>query len=472
MVEIVDVTLRDAHQSLLATRLKTEDILPILDVMDDIGFYSMEVWGGATFDVPLRYLNEDPWVRLKLIRERVKKTKLQMLLRGQNLVGYRHYPDDICVKFVEKAFENGIDIFRIFDALNDLRNVKVTVDTARKVGAEIQLCMVYTVSPIHTLDYYLSLARDIAAMDVDSICIKDMSGILKPYVAYELVKRIKSEVGMRVDVHSHTTAGFAPITIVKAIEAGADYVDCALSSMSMYTSHPPLESIISSLEGTPYEIKKIDLKLALKASKYLWERRKKYSEYDYALRNPPVDANVLEHQIPGGMLSNLLEQLRMQGAEDRLNEVLMEVPRVRRDLGYPPLVTPLSQIVGAQAVVNVLSGKPYSTIIREVRDYIKGLYGKPPGEINPELIKIALGEEKPITVRPAETLEPIYNKIVSELPKELVEKDEDYITYALFPDTAIKYFKYRKSLKELSIHTFEVIVNLHKFSFNIKQTIQ
>ena len=468
MVEIVDVTLRDAHQSLLATRLKTEDILPILDVMDDIGFYSMEVWGGATFDVPLRYLNEDPWVRLKLIRERVKKTKLQMLLRGQNLVGYRHYPDDICVKFVEKAFENGIDIFRIFDALNDLRNVKVTVDTARKVGAEIQLCMVYTVSPIHTLDYYLSLARDIAAMDVDSICIKDMSGILKPYVAYELVKRIKSEVGMRVDVHSHTTAGFAPITIVKAIEAGADYVDCALSSMSMYTSHPPLESIISSLEGTPYEIKKIDLKLALKASKYLWERRKKYSEYDYALRNPPVDANVIEHQIPGGMLSNLLEQLRMQGAEDRLNEVLMEVPRVRRDLGYPPLVTPLSQIVGAQAVVNVLSGKPYSTIIREVRDYIKGLYGKPPGEINPELIKIALGEEKPITVRPAETLEPIYNKIVSELPKELVEKDEDYITYALFPDIAIKYFKYRKSLKELFTYTFEVIVNLHKFNFNVK----
>jgi len=468
MVEIVDVTLRDAHQSLLATRLRTEDMLPILDVMDDIGFYSMEVWGGATFDVPLRYLNEDPWVRLKLIRERVRKTKLQMLLRGQNLVGYRHYPDDICVKFVEKAFDNGIDIFRIFDALNDLRNVKVTVDAARRVGAEIQLCMVYTVSPIHILDYYLSLAREIASMEVDSICIKDMSGILKPYVAYELVKRIKSEVGMRVDVHSHTTAGFAPITIVKAIEAGADYVDCALSSMSMHTSHPPLESIVSSLEGTPYEIKKINLKLALKASKYFWERRKRYSEYDYALKNPPVDASVLEHQIPGGMLSNLLEQLRMQGAEDRLDEVLMEVPRVRRDLGYPPLVTPLSQIVGAQAVVNVLSGKPYSTIIREVRDYVKGLYGKPPAEINPELIKLALGDEKPITVRPAEMLEPAYNKIVSELPKELVEKDEDYITYALFPDIAIKYFKYRESLKKLSTYIFEVIVNLHKFNFNVK----
>jgi pyruvate carboxylase subunit B len=468
MVEIVDVTLRDAHQSLLATRFRTEDMLPILDVMDDIGFYSMEVWGGATFDVPLRYLNEDPWVRLKLIRERVRKTKLQMLLRGQNLVGYRHYPDDICVKFVEKAFDNGIDIFRIFDALNDLRNVKVTVDAARRVGAEIQLCMVYTVSPIHTLNYYLSLAREIASMEVDSICIKDMSGILKPYVAYELVKRIKSEVGMRVDVHSHTTAGFAPITIVKAIEAGADYVDCALSSMSMHTSHPPLESIVSSLEGTPYEIKKINLKLALKASKYFWERRKRYSEYDYALKNPPVDASVLEHQIPGGMLSNLLEQLRMQGAEDRLDEVLMEVPRVRRDLGYPPLVTPLSQIVGAQAVVNVLSGKPYSTIIREVRDYVKGLYGKPPGEINPELIKLALGDEKPITVRPAEILEPAYNKIISELPKELVEKDEDYITYALFPDIAIKYFKYRENLKKLSTYTLEVIVNTRKFNFNIK----
>lgn len=462
MVKIIDLTLRDAHQSLLATRLKTEDIIPILDVMDSIGFYSMEVWGGATFDVPLRYLNEDPWVRLKLIRERVKKTKLQMLLRGKNLVGYRHYPDDICIKFVEKAFDNGIDIFRIFDALNDLRNVEVTVKAAKKVGAEIQLCMVYTISPVHTLEYYVALARNIASMDVNSICIKDMSGVLKPYVAYELVHRIKSEIGIPVDVHSHATAGFSPITLIKSIEAGADYVDCVLSSMSMYTSHPPFESIISALEDTPYEVEGVNLKLALKASKYFWEKRKKYSEYDYALKNPPVDVNVLEHQIPGGMLSNLIEQLKIQNAEERLNEVLDEVPRVRRDLGYPPLVTPLSQIVGTQTVVNVLSGKPYSNIIREVKDYIRGLYGKPPGEINPELIRKVL-EEETVEVKPELPLESSYDKIIKELPSELVEKEEDYLTYALFPDIAIKYFNFRREYKSKINVIYEIIVGREIF---------
>ncbi|MEM1549235.1 MAG: pyruvate carboxylase subunit B [Candidatus Methanomethylicia archaeon] len=468
MVEIVDLTLRDAHQSLLATRFRTEDMLPILDVMDEIGFYSMEVWGGATFDAPLRYLNEDPWIRLKLIRERIKKTKLQMLLRGQNLVGYRHYPDDICIKFVEKAYDNGIDIFRIFDALNDLRNVMITAKTAKKIGAEVQLCMVYTISPIHTVDYYINLAKEIASMDVDSICIKDMSGILKPYTAYEIVRRIKSEINIPVNVHSHTTAGLAPITLIKSVEAGADYIDCTLSSMSMYTSHSPLESIASSLEDTPYKVK-INLNLALKASKYFWEKRKKYSEYDYALKNPPVDVSVLEHQIPGGMLSNLLEQLRMQGAEDKLNEVLKEVPKVRKDLGYPPLVTPLSQIVGTQAVINVLSGKSYSIVIKEVKDYVKGLYGKPPGEIDPEIVKMVLGDEKPINVRPAELLEPAYQKIVSEIPKEFIEKEEDYITYALFPDIAIKYFKLRKETKIKIPKTYEIIIGAKTFNVSLEK---
>ncbi|MCS7386730.1 MAG: pyruvate carboxylase subunit B [archaeon GB-1867-005] len=471
MVKITDLTLRDAHQSLLATRMKTEDMLPILEKMDQIGFYAMEVWGGATFDAPLRYLREDPWERLKKIRSIVKKTKLQMLLRGQNLVGYRHYPDDVCIAFVEKAYENGIDLFRIFDALNDLRNLEVTVKTARKVGAEVQICMVYTTSPVHTVDYYIDLAREIAAMEVDSIAIKDMSGILEPYVAYELVSRIKREVKIPINIHSHTTAGLAPITLIKAVEAGADIIDCVVSSMSMHTSHPPAETIAVALRGTPYD-PKLDLKLLFKVSRYFWRVRQKYKEYDYALRNPPVDVRVIEHQIPGGMYSNLLAQLRQQAAEDKLGEVLEEIPRVRKDLGWPPLVTPLSQIVGTQAVVNVLMGDRYKLIIKEVKDYIKGFYGRPPAPINPNLIKKALGDEKPIKCRPADLLKPVLSEVKRKLPKDLVQKEKDYLTYAIFPEVAMDFFKWRKRFLERKIEEYEVMVPGSKFKVIVEEDIK
>ena len=471
MVKVIDLTLRDAHQSLLATRLRTEHMIPILDKIDEIGFYALEVWGGATFDAPLRFLREDPWIRLRAIRSRIKKTKLLMLLRGQNLVGYHHYPDDVCIKFVEKAYENGIDIFRIFDALNDLRNLKVTVETAKKIGAEVQVCMVYTTSPVHTIDYYVNLAKDIASMEVNCITIKDMAGILTPYTAYELVKRIKSEVKIPVNVHSHTTGGFAPITLIKAVEAGADYIDCAVSSMSMHTSHPPAETIAVTLKNTPYD-PKLNLKILFEVSKYFWEVRQKYKEYDYALKNPPVDVRVIEHQIPGGMYSNLIAQLREQKAEDKLDEVLDEVPRVREDFGWPPLVTPLSQIVGTQAVVNVLLGERYKVIIKEAKDYIKGLYGRPPAKINPEVVKLALRDEKPITCRPADLLKPILNEIKRKLPKELIEKEEDYLTYALFPENAMKFFKWRKRFKERKIEDYEVIVGGEKFKVKIEEDVK
>ncbi len=471
MVKVIDLTLRDAHQSLLATRLRTEHMIPILDKIDEIGFYALEVWGGATFDAPLRFLREDPWIRLRAIRSRIKKTKLLMLLRGQNLVGYHHYPDDVCIKFVEKAYENGIDIFRIFDALNDLRNLKITVETAKKIGAEVQVCMVYTTSPVHTIDYYVNLAKDIASMEVNCITIKDMAGILTPYTAYELVKRIKSEVKIPVNVHSHTTGGFAPITLIKAVEAGADYIDCAVSSMSMHTSHPPAETIAVTLKNTPYD-PKLNLKILFEVSKYFWEVRQKYKEYDYALKNPPVDVRVIEHQIPGGMYSNLIAQLREQKAEDKLDEVLDEVPRVREDFGWPPLVTPLSQIVGTQAVVNVLLGERYKVIIKEAKDYIKGLYGRPPAKINPEVVKLALRDEKPITCRPADLLKPILNEIKRKLPKELIEKEEDYLTYALFPENAMKFFKWRKRFKERKIEDYEVIVGGEKFKVKIEEDVK
>lgn len=470
MVKIIDLTLRDAHQSLLATRMKTEDIIPILEVMDKIGFYALEMWGGATFDAPLRFLREDPWERLRIIRSKVKKTKLMMLLRGQNLVGYHHYPDDVCIKFVEKAFKNGIDIFRIFDALNDLRNLEVTVKTAKRLGAEVQVCMVYSTSPVHTIDYYVNLAKQISSMDVDCITIKDMAGILKPYVAYELVRRIKREVNLPIDIHSHTTAGFAPITLIKAVEAGADIIDCAVSSMSMHTSHPPAETITATFQGTPYD-PKLNLQLLMKASRYFWNVRQKYREFDYALRNPPVDIRVIEHQIPGGMYSNLISQLREQKAEDKLSEVLEEVPRVRRDLGWPPLVTPLSQIVGTQAVVNVLFGK-YKVIIKEVKDYVKGLYGRPPSKIRDSLMKTILGDKPPISCRPADLLKPALNEIKKKLPESLIIKEEDYLTYALFPEVSIKYFKWRREYLKRKIDNFKVIVEGKSFKVTVEEYVK
>ncbi len=458
MVKLNDLTLRDGHQSLLATRLRIEDIVPVLELFDKAGFYALEVWGGATFDAPLRYLKEDPWERLRVIRENIKKTKLMMLLRGQNLVGYHHYPDDVVEKFVEKAYDNGIDVFRVFDALNDFRNLRTSVKTAKRVGAEVQVAIVYTISPVHTLEYYVKLAEEAKSLEADTITIKDMAGILEPYTAYKLVKEIKQVTGLPVNVHSHTTAGFAPITLIKAVEANADLLDVTISTMSMATSHPPAETIAYILKSNGMD-PGVDMKILLRIAEYFFKVRKKYAEYDYIYKGPIVDSRVIIHQIPGGMLSNLVSQLEQYNALDKLEEVLEEVPRVREDLGWPPLVTPLSQIVGTQAVLNVLLGQRYKVVIKEVKDYVKGLYGKPPAPIKKWLVEKVLGKEKPITGRPADHLKPMLEEIKKKLPKELVEKEEDYLTYALFPDEALEFFKERRKRKEQMLSKYNAKIN-------------
>jgi len=445
MVVLIDLTVRDGQQSLLATRMRTEDVVKIVEVLDRVGFYALEVWGGATFDAALRYLGEDPWERLREVRRVARKTKLMMLLRGVNLVGYKHYPPDVVEKFVEYAYRNGIDVFRVFDALNDPKNLELPTRVAKRMGAEVQICIVYTVSPVHTVDYYVKLAEDLVhRFEPEWITIKDMSGILKPYVAYELVSRLRKEIGVKIDVHSHATAGFAPMTLLKSIEAGADAVDVVVSSLSMFTSHTPAETLIEALRGTPYEVN-VDVNTLFEASKLVWEIRKKYREYDYALKNPPVDIRVLQHQIPGGMLSNLLAQLRELGAEDKLPEVLEEVVRVREDLGWPPLVTPISQIVGAQAVLNIVVGR-YKVLLKEVRDYVKGKYGTPPAPVKRELVEMVqsmVEEEREEVVD--------LKRAKKELPRDYVEKFEDYITYALFPDVAKKFFEERKSRRFIEV---------------------
>lgn len=444
MVNLVDLTVRDGQQSLLATRMKTKDILKIVELLDKAGYYALEVWGGATFDSALRFLKEDPWKRLMAIREVVKRTKLMMLLRAMNLVGYKHYPKDVVKKFIEYAYKDGIDIFRVFDALNDLDNLDYPIKIIKDIGAELQVCMVYSVSPVHTVEYYTKLAEEfLHRFEPKYITIKDMSGILMPYIAETLVKELK-RLGVKVNVHSHATAGTAPMTILKAIEAGADLVDVTLSSLSLYTSHPPAEALIASLKGTPYD-PNIDLEVLYKASELLWEIRQEYREFDYALRNPPVDIRVLKHQIPGGMLSNLQAQLRELKAEDKLPQVLEEVVRVREDLGWPPLVTPLSQIVGTQAVINVISGR-YKVLIKEVRNYILGKYGKPPAPIKQELIeKVKSIESETKQGEKAITLEEARKRI----PEYCIEKEEDYISYALFPEVAFEYIMERCRKKRI-----------------------
>jgi len=438
VVKIIDTTTRDGQQSLIATRMTTEDILAILETMDEIGFYAMEVWGGATFDACLRYLNEDPWERIRRIKSGLKKTKTAMLLRGQNLVGYKNYPDDVVEKFVEKAFANGVDLFRIFDALNDVRNLRVAVKTAKRVGAEVHGDVVYTISPVHTLEHYLSVAREIAALEVDAIRIKDMAGLLSPTMAYDLVKGIREETGLPVAVHSHSTCGLCPLNYMKALEAGAEYIDTAISGFAFGTSQPAVESLLVALKGSKFELKLNEEALA-KASAYFRRLREKYRKYasEYTDR---IDPEVVFHQIPGGMMSNLVAQLKEYNALDKLGEVLKEVYEVRKDLGYPPLVTPLSQIVGTQAVVNVMAGKRYEIVIRELEDYVKGLYGRPPAPIDEKLVKRVLGDSKPIDVRPADLLEPVLDKIPDEV-KALARKEEDLLSYALFPQQALAFLR-------------------------------
>ncbi|MGQ9506778.1 MAG: oxaloacetate decarboxylase subunit alpha [Candidatus Bathycorpusculaceae bacterium] len=447
-VKITDTTFRDAHQSLMATRMRTDAMLPIAEKIDKVGFFSLEIWGGATFDVCIRYLGEDPWERIRQLKRHIKKTPLQMLLRGQNIVGYRNYPDDVLVKFVERAAENGIDIFRVFDALNDIRNMEVAIKTVKKVGKHAQGTICYTISPVHTIKYYVKVAKKLAELNCDSICIKDMAGMLAPQPAYELIKALKKELNLPIHLHSHSTSGMVMMTYLRACEAGVDIIDTAFSPLAWGTSQPPVESIVAALKGTPYD-PGLDLELLSEIADYFRELREKY--YDplklIDQKAEQVDPSIIVHQIPGGMFSNLLEQLREQKALDRLKDVLEEVPRVREELGYPPLVTPTSQLVGIQAVFNVISGKRYSIVSKEVKDYVKGLYGKPPAPIDPKVKKKIIGDEEPITCRPADLLESILDKIPEEV-KPYIESEEDKITYALFPQVALEFFRKRKAKKE------------------------
>ncbi len=410
-------------------------MLPIAEAMDRVGFYSLEVWGGATFDVCIRYLNEDPWERLKSLKSAIKDTPLQMLLRGQNLVGYRHYPDDIVVKFVEKSAENGIDIFRIFDAVNDIRNMEVPIKTAKKAGAHVQGTISYTISPVHTIDSFVRFAKELSELNCDSICIKDMAGLISPRDAYDLIKSLKSEVGLPVDLHSHSTSGMASMSYMAACDAGVDILDTAFSPFAGGTSQPPTETVVAALRRTPYDTG-LDLNLLTEIKEHFVKLKEKY----IGILDPiseKIDTNVLIYQIPGGMISNLVSQLEEQNAMDRYNDVLAEMPRVRKDLGYPPLVTPTSQIVGTQAVLNVLTGERYKIIPKEVREYVRGMYGKPPAPIIEELLEKVLGEDDVITCRPADLLEPELDQITREAQElGIVRKEEDILTYAMYPQIA------------------------------------
>ena len=435
-IKITDTTLRDGHQSLLATRVKTEDILPILELHDQVGFHSLEMLGGATFDTCMRYCGDDPWERLIAVKKRVK-TPLQMLLRGQNLVGYRHYADDVLTEFIKKAVFHGMDIIRIFDALNDPRNMEKAIQTTRAAGAHAQATVVYTVSPAHHTGYFVEMARVLAEMGAHSLCIKDMAGILTPGAAYELVAALKKAgIKLPIHLHCHYTSGMGAMSYLKAIEAGADAIDCAISSMALQTSQPAVESMCAALEGTTWA-PEFDLELLTQIAAYWKGIREKYQEYDVA--STSVDANVMIYQIPGGMTSNFITQLSQQKALDRLPEVLAELPAVRRDFGYPPLVTPTSQILGAQAVLNVLFGR-YQLNASETVQYMRGYYGRPPAPVNEAVRQLIIGAEKPILCRPADTLPP-------ELPAArqqcagLIAKEEDVLSYALYPQVAAEFLE-------------------------------
>lgn len=444
-IYITETVLRDANQSLIATRLSFEQFAPILRELDDAGYHSLECWGGATFDSCIRYLNEDPWERLKKIKSVAKKTPLQMLLRGQNILGYKHYPDDVVRKFIKMAVYYGMDIIRIFDALNDFRNIEVAMDETKKQGAHAQGTIVYTVSPIHNVESYITLAKELENMGADSICLKDMAGLIMPNVAYDLVKGIKEAVKIPVYLHSHSTNGLADMSYLKAAEAGIDGIDCAISSFSSGTSQPPTETMHAALKNMGFDtgLEASKLKAINDYFKPLREDFIKSGLLDAKVLTPQPEA--LTYQIPGGMLSNMISQLKKQNAIEKLDEVLKEVPKVREDLGYPPLVTPMSQMVGTQATVNVLTGERYKMILKEVKAYCRGEYGKAPGKINDELLEKALNGDKRITGRFADTLEPAFEKAKEEL-KDMTKTDEDVLSYLLFPQIAEDFIK-NKHLK-------------------------
>nr|WP_314532079.1 oxaloacetate decarboxylase subunit alpha [uncultured Fusobacterium sp.] len=434
-IKVMETCLRDGHQSLMATRMTTAEMLPIIEKLDSVGYHSLEMWGGATFDAAIRYLNEDPWERLREIKKRAKNTKLQMLLRGQNLLGYRHYPDDIVERFIKKSIQNGIDIIRIFDALNDVRNLQTACAATKKYGGHAQLAISYTISPVHTIEYYKNLALEMQEIGADSIAIKDMSGILLPETASKLVSELKSVLRVPLEIHTHATAGLASMTYIKAVEAGADIIDTAISPFAGGTSQPATESIVRALEGTERETG-FDLEILKDIAEYFKPIRAKYiADGTFKPQALMTEPSIVEYQLPGGMLSNLLAQLQMQKAEHKYEDVLREIPKVRADLGYPPLVTPLSQMVGTQAVFNVLTGQRYKLIPNEIKNYVRGLYGKSPVPISEEIKKIIIGDEEVFMGRPADKLAPEYDQMVEE-SRDFARSEEDVLSYALFPQVA------------------------------------
>ena len=446
-VGITETILRDAHQSLIATRMTTEEMLPALEMLDEVGYHSLECWGGATFDSCLRFLGEDPWERLRTLRKHMPKTKLQMLFRGQNMLGYRHYADDVVEYFVQKSVANGIDVIRIFDALNDIRNLETSIKAAKKEkGAHVQVAVSYTTGPVYDTEYYVNYVKKLEEAGADSICLKDMAGLLVPYTTYELVSELKKAVSIPIQLHSHFTAGIADMVLMKGIEAGADVIDTALSPLGMGTSHPATEAMVAALAGTEYDTG-LDLVKLSEVAKYFHSLREKYLANGQL--NPKmleVDTKALIYQVPGGMLSNLVSQLKQAGREDQLEEVLLEVPRVRADAGYPPLVTPSSQIVGTQAVFNVIGGERYKMVTKEFKGLVRGEYGSAPVTIDPEFTKKIIGDETPITCRPADLLEPELDKLRDEM-KEWYEQEEDVLTYAQFGQVAVKFFEKRRNEK-------------------------
>ncbi|HBQ63404.1 MAG TPA: oxaloacetate decarboxylase subunit alpha [Clostridiales bacterium] len=445
-VRITETVLRDAHQSLIATRMKIEHMLPIIGKLDNIGYNSLECWGGATFDACLRYLDEDPWDRLRKIRAQVKNTKLQMLLRGQNLLGYKHYADDVVEYFVQKSIANGIDILRIFDALNDPRNIETSIKACKKEGGHAQGTVCYTISPVHNLDMFVKDARTLVDMGADSICIKDMAGLLLPYPTFELVQALKQHVKVPIQLHTHYTSGTASMVYLKAIEAGVDVVDCAISPLAMGTSQPPTEPLVASLQGTQYDTG-LDLTRLSEIADYFQPLKEEYLKNGLLdVKVMGVDVNTLIYQVPGGMLSNLVSQLKQANKMEKYMDVLKEVPQVREDFGYPPLVTPTSQIVGTQAVMNVISGERYKMVPKESKALVKGEYGKTPAPVSSEIQKLILKDEEPITCRPADLIQPELENIRKQLGQYL-EQDEDVLTFALFPQIAEPFFQKRQEMK-------------------------
>ncbi len=441
ILRITDTTLRDGHQSLWATRMRTQDIIDIIDTIDNVGYYSLEVWGGATFDVCLRFLYEDPWERLRLIKSKAVKTPLQMLLRGQNIVGYKNYPDDLVDRFVGAAHENGIDIFRVFDALNDTRNLEAAIKAVKKYGAHAQGTLSYTISPVHTIEKYVKHAKEQVELGIDSLCIKDMAGLLSPVMATNLVTALKNELDIPIQLHCHATSGMAVSAYFDGVKAGAGAIDCAISAMAGFSSQPPAETMVAMFSETDFDVN-LDIEALRKVNKYFTELSPKRTKGRG--HEPAIDSEILVHQIPGGMISNFRSQLQQQDAIEKLPEALEEVSRVRKDLGYPPLVTPTSQIVGTQAVMNVLTGERYKMVPQEVKNYAKGMYGRSPAPIDEKVLKRILGDEKPINHRPANDLKPILPAATKNITNpELIQNEEDILSFCLFPEVATEFFKWR-----------------------------